>query len=268
MVKFSFIWAAFFCLMPVVAQAQSHSVWIEDLTWTEIRTQLDNGSVAALIPTGGTEQNGPQLATGKHNWIVRHTAEAIAKQLGHTLVAPVIAYVPEGTISPPQDHMRFAGTLSVREQTFAALLEDTARSLKQHGFTRIYFIGDHGGSQATQKAVAEKLSLEWQPDGILVLNVDRYYTNPDAKAWASSSAIGAKSPDAHAGFMDTSELWAAHAAGVRPSLIGHQPPDFAVNGLKGDPSLASESHGKKLLEFKVRAAVEQIKRAAAINAGK
>jgi creatinine amidohydrolase/Fe(II)-dependent formamide hydrolase-like protein len=54
---------------------------------------------------------------------VRLLAERIARALGHTLVAPVIAYVPEGRISPPSGHMRFPGTISVPGETFERVLE-------------------------------------------------------------------------------------------------------------------------------------------------
>jgi len=44
-----------------------------------------------ILPTGGTEQNGPPLALGKHNARVRANAEAVGRQLGNALVAPVLA---------------------------------------------------------------------------------------------------------------------------------------------------------------------------------
>ena len=53
------------------------------------------------------------------------------------------------------------GTISLREETFQALLTDIASSLKVHGFKNIIFIGDSGGNQAGQKAVADKLTAQW-----------------------------------------------------------------------------------------------------------
>lgn len=246
------------------AFANPASVWVEELTWPEIAAAIKDGTDAILIPTGGTEQNGPHLATGKHNQIVRYTAQHIAQQVGHMLVAPVIAYVPEGRINPPDGHMQFPGTISIGDEHFAALLEDTARSFKQHGFTTICFIGDHGGSQAVQQSVTDKLNKEWQGEGVRVVQVGDYYTAKDAEAWAKSKGIGIKDPAAHAGFMDTSELLAAYPQNVRNALIEHQKAaDFATTGVKGDPSHASEAYGKKLLDFKIHAAVSQIQKALA-----
>ncbi len=72
----------------------------------------------------------------------------IARRLGKTLVAPVIAYVPEGNIDPPEGHMTSPGTISLPEPVFAAVLEATARSFIATGFKTILFIGDSGGNQA------------------------------------------------------------------------------------------------------------------------
>ena len=109
-------------------------VFIEEMTWMEIRDAMQAGKTTAIIATGGVEQNGPYLVLGKHNIILRATTEAIARKLGNALVAPIVPFVPEGEIDPPSGHMRYPGTISVRGETFHALLRDIAMSLKTHGF--------------------------------------------------------------------------------------------------------------------------------------
>src|SRR3989449_4530444 len=96
---------------PVRAQAPD-TVFLEELTWTELRTLVESGKTTIILPIGGTEQNGPHMALGKHNVRVKALSERIARTLGNALVAPVIAYVPEGTLSPPTGHMRFPGTIT------------------------------------------------------------------------------------------------------------------------------------------------------------
>src|SRR6185436_14882710 len=94
------------------AQAQTApTVFIEELTWTELRDQLQAGSTTIIVPIGGTEQNGPAMVLGKHNVRVKALSAKIAAGVGHTLVAPVVAYVPEGQVNPPTAHMRFPGTI-------------------------------------------------------------------------------------------------------------------------------------------------------------
>lgn len=237
------------------------SVYLEELTWPEVKDLIKKGTVTILIPTGGTEQNGPHIALGKHNRIVQHTAGEIARQLGNALVAPVIAYVPEGRIEPPEGHMLFPGTLSLREEIYEGVLEDAARSLKQAGFKTICFIGDSGGNQDGQKAVAQKLNKVWQGEGVHVLHVNAYYAPPAADSWAARHKRGSADAAAHAGFMDTSEMLAVQPQGVRGQEIrAYHPAGMMTTGVAGDPRGAKMAYGKQLLKFKIDAAVSEIRR--------
>src|SRR5438445_3407025 len=99
------------------------SVFLEDLTSPEVREAIAAGKTTIIVPIGGTEQSGPHMALGKHNARVKFLSERIATGLGNALVAPVVAYVPEGSTSPPSSHMRFPGTITIPDQTFEELLE-------------------------------------------------------------------------------------------------------------------------------------------------
>ena len=231
------------------AFATASSVYIEELTSPEIRIKIDGGATTVIIPTGGSEQNLAHLTIGKHNYIVNYTAGEIAKKLGNTLVAPTIGYVPEGNITPPEGHMKFAGTISLKESTYEALLEDTAQSLKQHGFKLICFLGDSGGNQAVQARLAVKLSQKWQGDGVRVLQVANYYANNGQNDWVTTLKLQLKAPAEHASFEDTSELMAINIGAVRTDLR------------TGDAKLASSEYGKKLLELKINTAVSEIRNA-------
>ncbi len=138
-----------------------NSVWIEELTWLEVRDAIAAGKTTAIISTGGIEQNGPYVATGKHNYILQSACEWIARDLGDALCAPILKFVPEGNIEEPSSHMRYPGTISLREETFQAVLDDIASSLQVHGFKHIIFIGDSGGNQRGMRAVAERLNERW-----------------------------------------------------------------------------------------------------------
>jgi creatinine amidohydrolase len=145
-------------LLTFLASSASASVFLEDQTWTELRDQISAGSTTIIIPIGGTEQNGPAMALGKHNARVKVLAEKIAAKLGHTFVAPVVSYVPEGTIDPPTAHMKFPGTITISDATFMQLLESAAKSFKHSGFKNIILLGDHGGYQKDLSQVAAKLN--------------------------------------------------------------------------------------------------------------
>lgn len=51
--------------------AALNSVWLEELTWIEVRDALTEGKKTVTIPTGGIEQNGPYVALGKHNYVLQ-----------------------------------------------------------------------------------------------------------------------------------------------------------------------------------------------------
>lgn len=234
----------------------SERLWIENLTSQEIARQIKKGSQIAIIPTGGTEQNGPHLVTGKHNLIIRNNAEALAKSLGNTLIAPVIPYVPEGRIDPAEGHMRFAGTLSVREEIFEGLLEDTAKSLKAHGFQVIFFLGDSGGNQEGQRKIAEKLSVAWREDHVQVVALHDYYLNNGQLDYLRSMGIGDKDIGRHAGVRETAELEWISPTALRPENIkNHGTSD--LEGSDGNPTLATPQLGESLTALKINAARRQ-----------
>jgi creatinine amidohydrolase len=150
------------------------TVWIEEMTWMDVRDAIRSGRTTVIIPTGGVEPNGPWLVTGKHNYVLQVNCDAIARRLGNAVCAPIVKFVPEGGIEPPTGHMRSPGTISLRQETFRAVLTDVVHSLKQHGFRHIILIGDSGGNQPGQRAVADSLTAIWKGDPV-VAHVQEYY---------------------------------------------------------------------------------------------
>ena len=141
--------------------AAGSSYWLEELTSLEIRDLIASGTTTVIIATGGVEENGPYLATGKHNLILERVCPALAEKLGNALCAPLVKFVPEGNINPPTGAMRYPGTISLSASTYEALLSDIASSLKQSGFTDIVMIGDSGGNQTGMANVASSLGTSW-----------------------------------------------------------------------------------------------------------
>ena len=158
-----------------------NTVWMEEMTWMDVRDAVKAGKTTVIISTGGIEPNGPWLALGKHNYVLRANCDAIARKLGNALCAPIVPFVPEGSIEPKSSHMLTVGTISLSEETFQALLIDIARSYKMHGFENIVFIGDSGGNQTGMKAVAEKLNAQWNAKPAVVHIPEYYAYNTVAK---------------------------------------------------------------------------------------
>jgi creatinine amidohydrolase len=153
---------------------KSNSVWLEEMTWMDVRDAIKAGKTNVIVATGGMEPNGPWLVTGKHNYVLHANCEAIARKLGNALCAPIVKHVPEGDVEKKTGHMASPGTISMREDTFRAILRDTAESLQAHGFKNIIFIGDSGGNQAGQKAIAEELTAKWAGKA-MAIHVAEYY---------------------------------------------------------------------------------------------
>lgn len=142
---------------------QAQTVWLEDMTWMDVRDAMQRGARTVIIPTGGVEPNGPWLTLGKHNVVLRSTCDAIARKLGNALCAPIIPFVPEGDIEKKTGHMDSVGTISVGQQAYEGIVTDIARSMQAHGFEHIVFISDNGGSnQQGLRKIAEELNRQWK----------------------------------------------------------------------------------------------------------
>jgi len=239
-------------------------VEMKDMTWVEVRSAIDAGYTTVIVPTGGIEQNGPHMILGKHDYIVGEAARRLAKDVGHTLVAPVVSYVPEGGYDPPTGHMRFPGTMGVPEPVFAGVLEGIARSLKAGGFKMICFIGDHGQSQPAQAEVAKRLSAEWVKDGVRVAQIGAYY---DDKAQVDRLIAAGRSREQvgqHASVIDTSELMSVEPKGV--DLARYRALwSLEATGVTGDPTTASPELGASLLQMRIAAAASEIRQLQAVH---
>jgi creatinine amidohydrolase/Fe(II)-dependent formamide hydrolase-like protein len=240
------------------------TVFLEELTWTEIRDRIQGGGTTVIVPIGGTEQNGPHMAVGKHNVRVKVLSEKIVRTLGNALVAPVLPYVPEGQVSPPTGHMRFPGTLTVPDDVFQKVVEYTARSLKAHGFRNIVLLGDHGSTQSGQRAVAARLNREWASAPVRVHAVGEYYRASEDEFRQLLKARGYRDDElgSHASLADTSLMLAVDPRLVRMDRLrrGTGP---AGDGVDGDPSRASAELGRLGVEAIVARTVSAVRTAIA-----
>jgi creatinine amidohydrolase len=255
--------AAALAVVPSHAQAP-RSVFLEDLTWTEVRAEAKAGKSIILVPVGGTEQSGPHIALGKHNARVRILAGRIAEALGNALVAPVVAYVPEGSINPPAGHMRFPGTISVADDTFEKTLEAAARSFRLHGFHDVFFLGDHGGYQKSLERVAERLNQEKGNHRLRAHALTAYYeaSSRGFNELLASRGFTADEIGVHAGLADTALTLALAPALVRQDRMAG-PNMGPADGVQGKPARATAELGRLGADLIVQRSVKAIREAAA-----
>ncbi len=244
---------------PIAGQ---DTVFIEEMTWMEVRDALKDKKTTILIPTGGVEDNGPYVITGKHNYIMRATAEAIARKLGDALVAPIVPFVPEGAIDPPSGHMKYPGTISLREGTYERLLTDICSCFRTHGFREIVLIGDSGGNQLGMNKVAAELSRSWAAGKTRVHFIPEYYNHEAVDEWLAKQGI----KEIDEGFHDDFAVSATLAA-VDPTLIRAKQRQaakkFSINGVDLAPLEKTVDWGKKIIEYRAEATVKAIRKAIA-----
>ena len=236
-----------------------NSVWIEELTWLEIRDAMAAGKTTVIIPTGGIEQNGPYVAMGKHNYVLQGACEGIARRLGNALCAPIIKLVPEGGIEEPTGHMRYSGTISLREETFQAVLDDVASSLRVHGFENIVFIGDSGGNQSGMEVVANRLNERWGTTAAHFIG--EFYDNAGVTAYMNEE-LGVTEGQSD-GFHDTYWLTAMQMS-VNPESVRYDQRVWAgkasINGVSIAPKEKTMEIGRRLLEYRIETISEVINR--------
>ena len=245
----------------VPAYSAGESVFIEELTWTEVRDAIAAGRTTIIVPVGGTEQSGPHMALGKHNVRAHVLAGRIAAELGNALVAPVVAYVPEGPVDATSGHIKYPGTITVPPDAFKSLLEGAARSFRRAGFRDVVLIGDHGGYQTELAAVAARLNREWAATPVRAHFIAEYYragVEPYAQALRGKGLTDAQI-GLHAGAADTSLMLAVDPRLVRADRLAAAP--AAGDGTSGDARPSTAALGQLGVELIVSRSVNAIRRA-------
>jgi creatinine amidohydrolase/Fe(II)-dependent formamide hydrolase-like protein len=244
------------------------TVFTEEMTWMEVRDAIAAGKTTVIVGTGGLEQNGPHVATGKHNFVLRSTTEAIARTLGNALVAPIVPFVPEGEIDPPTGHMRYPGSIGLRDETFRALLTDICASLKQSGFRDIVLIGDSGGNLEGMQAVADALNREWAGAATRVHHIREYYEQ-DIWSYDELKRMGiVQLPDvksASRAGVHTDFHYESMVALVDPRLIRMdqrmKSGRFEVNGVDLTPIEKTLEAARHLVDYRAEITVAAIRKA-------
>ncbi len=247
------------------AFAAAAPLQLDAMTSPELAARIAAGTTTALLPIGATEQNGPHMVLGKHNVRAQRLAERIAERLGNAVVAPLLAYAPEGDVDPPSGHMRYAGTISIPVAAFEALLEGAARSLCRHGLHDVVLLGDHGGYQASLARVAARLgarraarpaSTSQRPCRVHALATYYELATVDHARWLRERGYTESEIGRHAGLADTSLAWAIDPGLVRQAALASA---ASVPGVSGDPSRASAALGQSAVERIVEGSVAALR---------
>jgi len=242
---------------PIAAR---ETLFIEEMTWMEVRDALKAGKDTVLVAAGGIEQNGPYVVTGKHNLVLRATTQAIAAKLGDALIAPIVPFVPEGDFDPPTDHMKYPGTIGVTEETYRRLVADICVSLRVHGFRHIVLIGDHGPDQEGLEQVAADLSKKWAGGTTQVHYIPEYYDDDVIAPWLEKQGLKQTDEGLHDDFVMEAQLMTVDPAALRMKervAAGK----FRINGVELAPAEKTLDWGRKIVTYRTERTVAAIRKA-------
>jgi creatinine amidohydrolase/Fe(II)-dependent formamide hydrolase-like protein len=241
------------------------SVWIEELSWMEVRDLLAAGKTTVLLGTGGVEKNGPYTATGKHNYTLKTTLEAIARKHNRALVAPLVTWEP---CNPERENLT-PGTFCVSQDTYKALLRDALTSLKSMGFKDIFMVADSGGNPPVMIEVAKELNAKWMGNPAKVYYIPEYY---DEDRWSYNymkQTLGiTQVPD-----VQSATRWDIHDDYHYEALVAVQDPKlvhaeqrikakkFSIYGVEIGSIAKLVENGKKLADYRATITVNAMKKA-------
>jgi hypothetical protein len=240
--------------------AQPQSVWIEDLTANEVVAAVSAGKTTLLYCGAALHSDGPAITVGKHIYVSRNVAQRVAEELGNVLVLPVNPYAPayqQLTSSSPAFSI-VGGTVSLSDEAYGLVTKDVVNSailavrksegLVGTGFKNIMIMADHSTGQETLQRVAKDLDLEWKSKGVRVYYIDLAPSGKTLmmeylKKMKPNTPVARMTP-----IDDDSELMSVDRKRVREDKI------------PAEDRIASPELGKIFIDFKVRSAVEQIRR--------
>ena len=240
-----------------------NSLWLEELTWMEIRDAIRAGNTTALVLTGGVESNGPHLASGKHNYSNKLMGPAVAEALGNTLIAPLVTLEPGNPSGP----VRVGNTgPMVSQETYIAWLTDIGDSLRGMGFTEVYFLGDSGGNRRGMQAAADALTAKYQGDPTRFHHVPEFYNHTQVRQYIQEELgipeeMEYTASSGSDGIHEELSIDAIMSV-IDPTSIRYEQRVAAggasINGVSLEPLEKTQELGRKLIEFRTRLTVDAI----------
>lgn len=252
---------------------------LERMTSPDVAAALAAGRATVVMACGAVEQHGPHLPLFMDAEHGTRLAGEVAARLGDALVAPTVR------VGCSEHHMAFAGTLTLREETFAAVVEDCCTSLARHGFRRIALLPTHGGNFAPLRrmmpGLRERLGDGCDVEAYTDLDgVVRIWRDAIAAAGGPGERVGG-----HADIAETSIMAALHPSliaseraeqgwmgglteDVRTRMFAHGIGAVSPNGILGDARGFSAQLGECCIGALADAAADYFTRVFALHSGK
>jgi mycofactocin system creatininase family protein len=221
-------------LSPDLSPELSPERRLGELTWPEVREQVDGGTVLA-VPLGATEQHGPHLPQSVDTDVAVALCTGLAAARADVVVAPALPFGASG------EHAGFPGTLSIGHEALRHVLVELARSATDT-FGHVLFVSAHGGNGEGLRDAVAQLRAE---DRDVSMFEPRWTGEPHAGRIETSMMLAldpgrVRMELAEAGDQRalTVILPILHARGIRA---------VSGNGILGDPRGATAEEGRALL---------------------
>lgn len=246
-------------------------IW-QDLT-TEDFASLDRERTIAVLPVGAIEQHGPHLPLSTDAVIAEEMARR-AMALLHDEVPALL--LPTLAVGKSNEHLDFAGTLTLKAKTLIDLWFEMGESVKRAGVSKILFVNGHGGQPQVMEIVARELRVQhamlavtsswWHmglPEGLVDRDEVRHgihggtvetsimrYLRPELVRMEQAENFLSVLPDTEA-----RNKRLRYVGGVG---IGWQAQDLHPKGVAGDASSATVEIGKAIVTHVTAALAELI----------
>lgn len=203
-----------------LVQGRQTDKWrLDEMAWPEVRAAIDSGRTTVVAAAGSMEQHGPHLPLQTDTLLGTFLVEAIVERMPGAFMGPTI---PFGVST---HHMPFAGTITLDEETFKAMVRQYAESLATHGFENIVIVPSHGGNFGPLGALEQELGGK--------VGAARFIAYSDLMGFmelfervASPDGISLEVAGAHAGEAETSLVLAANERLAQM--------EYAIAGYVGD----------------------------------
>ncbi len=235
----------------------------DQIYWEQLRSpqlkSLADVNAIVVVPVGSMEQHGPHLPVKVDALLATEVARRAALKV--QTHQPILV-TPTVWCGLAEHHMDFCGTLTLDFETFHVLLRNLCRSIRHHGFQRIFLLNGHGGNIAALNVICSELVREL--DGLRVVS-GTYWTLPEV-AEKFAEILEVQQNVRHAGEAETSMMLALEPELVDQSILNQADgtpeipfygsgvsrwvsfKEVSANGVIGSPSVATAAKGELLLE--------------------
>ncbi|AFY74404.1 uncharacterized protein, putative amidase [Synechococcus sp. PCC 7502] len=243
------------------------------LSWQQVAAMPNKENVIIFQPMGAIEQHGGHLPLAVDAIVAVGVLGKALTQLDHAIPAYSL---PPLYYGKSNEHIAFAGTISLSAETLGQILMEIAESIYSAGFRKLVFVNAHGGQPQILQILARDIHVKYPDFMVFPLFVWNVPNAAHELLSPKELEIGI-----HAGDAETSLMLALMPERVNMtqavmeypqgfptnnllSLEGKLPfawtvQELSKSGVIGDPTVATKAKGDRLLQSLATGWIQVIK---------